>query len=86
MSEPAISVSGLSKQYRLGARQKYRTLRESLSERAAGLVRRGGAPAPETIWALDDVSFDVPTGELLGVIGPNGAGKSTLLKILSRIT
>ena len=82
----AIEVDSLSKKYRLGEYQAaYGTLRETLVHAGRRLTGRSTiAPASE-VWALRDVSFDVPEGQVLGVIGRNGAGKSTLLKILTRI-
>ena len=86
MSAPVIQVRNLSKRYRLGSIGL-----GSLVDDAKRLGRRCGLPIPppdpsKEFLALDDVSFSVEEGEVLGIIGPNGAGKSTLLKILSRIT
>lgn len=73
MTPPIIQVSNLSKHFRV---QKYHrgflsTLR-NLTTREYQLVK-----------AVDEITFQVNPGELVGYLGPNGAGKSTTIKMLT---
>jgi ABC-2 type transport system ATP-binding protein len=73
---PAVAVEGVSKRFRV-----YNERNQSLK----ATVMRGGRARFEELWALRDVSLQIPAGSTFGLIGHNGSGKSTLLKCMARI-
>ncbi len=70
----AISVEGISKQYRI-----YHQPADRLKE----MVSRGRWKTHREFWALREISFEVEQGTTFGIIGANGSGKSTLLQIVA---
>ncbi len=73
MSTSVIEVDHLSKHYHVSVREA------GLKAAASSLFKR----TYRTIKAVDDISFKIESGEVVGFLGPNGAGKTTTLKMLS---
>ncbi|MEO7534684.1 MAG: ABC transporter ATP-binding protein [Ferruginibacter sp.] len=98
MSNSVIRVQNLGKLYRLGEigtgtvshdinRWLARIRGKEDPFAIVGQVNdRTKKATSDYVWALQDINFEVPQGQVLGIIGKNGAGKSTMLKLLSKVT
>ena len=76
MAEPAVSLRDVSKKFRL--------YRERAGTMKSFFVQRNRSRYQE-LWAVREVSLDVPRGSTFGFIGHNGSGKSTLLKLIAGV-
>lgn len=75
MSNTALTVDHVCKVYHLYDKPTDRVL-ESLN-----LIKK----KHKDLYVLDDISFSITKGEIVGIIGVNGAGKSTILKIITGV-
>src|SRR5690349_17006747 len=75
-----ILVQNVHKRFKIGFKKHQSTLARIVSFIS-------GRESKKTLTAvnLDNISFTVTGGEVLGIIGPNGSGKSTLLRIIANI-
>ena len=73
-----IKAENISKKFKIGFKKK-----QSFLVRALALI--SGKESKTILKALDNISFSVKSGEILGIIGENGSGKSTLLRIIAGI-
>lgn len=78
MTQPSITAENISLAYRIA-----KDMAGTMKEFAINLLKR--QVQYESLWALDDVTFEVPKGQVFAVIGPNGAGKSSMLKVLAGV-
>lgn len=84
--EPGIEFDRVWKKFQRG--ERHDSLRDFIPATVRRLTGRGLSRTElgqDQFWALRDVSFEVRSGDVLGIIGRNGAGKSTILKTLIRI-
>jgi ABC-type polysaccharide/polyol phosphate transport system ATPase subunit len=79
-SQPAIRLQRVSKRFAFTPDTP-----QSVLETVIAAFSRRRRSASHDLWAVRDVSFDILSGQCVGIIGRNGSGKSTLLKLIARI-
>ncbi|MGM4912866.1 ABC transporter ATP-binding protein [Rhizobium sp. 768_B6_N1_8] len=81
----AIRAEGVSKKFGLTLRQSMKYGLRDSARKLAGRPSTADVLREGEFWAVNDVSFQLNSGEALGIMGVNGCGKTTLLRILNGV-
>ncbi|MBA3029874.1 MAG: ATP-binding cassette domain-containing protein [Desulfobacteraceae bacterium] len=83
--DPVIMVERVSKKFCSNLKRSMAYGIIDLSKNLAGVKTTSNSLRKNEFWAVDDVSFTLKKGEVLGLIGENGSGKSSLLRLVAGI-
>lgn len=78
-----ISVNNVSKKFCRDLKKAYLYGLRDVTAEILGKSRKSNELRSDEFWALRDVTFEIATGESVGIIGVNGSGKSTLIRMIA---